>query len=161
MTRPAPRVARFATPLGPMTAVADGQAVLALRFGAPRGEGSPDALLRRFEQELFAYFAGELRDFQTPFAPAGTPFQRRVWDALRQVPFGETRSYAAIAGAIGAPTATRAVGAANGANPIAIAIPCHRVVRTGGALGGYTGGIDFKRRLLEHEAQAAGAVLFK
>jgi len=155
-----PAVARIDSPLGPLTVVAENGAVTRLDFGATAEATAEDAVLERLAEELAAYFAGELSEFVTPLAPAGTPFQRRVWDELLRVPLGETRSYAAIARALGDPAATRAVGAANGANPIALAIPCHRVVRTGGALGGYGGGLERKRWLLEHEARVAGSRLF-
>ena len=101
---------------------------------------------------LRAYFAGDLQALETlTVDPMGTPFQLRVWTALRSVPAGRTASYSDIANAIGAPTATRAVGAANGANPIAIVVPCHRIIGSGGSLVGYGGGLERKRWLLEHE----------
>ncbi|TWU00565.1 Methylated-DNA--protein-cysteine methyltransferase [Botrimarina colliarenosi] len=152
----------IATPLGPMTAVADESALKSLQFGATPEATAACAgkVLSQIEAELAAYFAGELTDFETPVAPEGTPFQLRVWRELQQIPCGETRSYAAIANALGDPKATRAVGTANGANPIAIIVPCHRVIRTGGALGGYAGGLDAKRWLLDHERQHVGQLLF-
>lgn len=152
----------YATPLGPMTATADADAVRSLRFTpAATADGSrPCAPLEQLEAELTAYFAGELTEFTSPLDPEGTDFQRRVWDELLRVPFGETRSYATIARALGDPAATRAVGTANGANPLAIVVPCHRVVRTGGALGGYAGGLEAKRWLLDHERRCAGVTLF-
>jgi methylated-DNA-[protein]-cysteine S-methyltransferase len=101
--------------------------------------------------QLAAYFAGERDAFTVPLAPRGTPFQHRVWAALARIPFGETRTYADIARAIGAPAAVRAVGAANGRNPLSIIVPCHRVIGTGGKLTGYAGGVDAKRWLLAHE----------
>ena len=102
--------------------------------------------------ELAAYFAGARRVFTVPLDPAGTPFQRRVWEALRSIPYGKTASYGAIAAQIGNPRAARAVGMANHCNPIPILIPCHRVVGAGGELTGYAGGLEIKRRLLELEA---------
>jgi methylated-DNA-[protein]-cysteine S-methyltransferase len=103
-----------------------------------------------------AYLDGDLRALDAvPVDARGTPFQEAVWRALRDIPPGETRSYADIAKSVGAPRATRAVGAANGQNPVSIVLPCHRVVRTGGELGGYGGGIERKRWLLAHEARAA------
>lgn len=102
--------------------------------------------------QLREYFAGARSEFDLPLAPRGTAFQRQVWEALRPIPHGTTTSYGAIAGSIGRPTASRAVGAANGRNPIAIVVPCHRVVGSTGALTGYGGGIDRKRWLLWHEA---------
>ena len=101
---------------------------------------------------LRAYFAGDLHALdRLSVDPIGTTFQRRVWTALRTVKAGLTVSYADIANAIGAPTSTRAVGAANGANPIAIVVPCHRIIGSGGSLVGYGGGLERKRWLLEHE----------
>lgn len=101
---------------------------------------------------LRTYLAGEAVDPTTlPVDPAGTPFQRRVWEALRRIPRGEVRSYAAVANEIGSPRGMRAVGAANGKNPICIVVPCHRVVEAGMRLGGYTGGLHLKRFLLELE----------
>ena len=103
--------------------------------------------------QLAEYFAGERRAFDLVLAPHGTPFQLRVWRALETIPFGETTTYGAIARAIGAPAASRAVGAANGRNPIAIVVPCHRVIGSSGALVGFGGGLPRKRTLLELEAR--------
>ncbi len=100
-----------------------------------------------------AYFAGELREFQLPLDMRGTDFQLRVWRQLRTIPYGETRSYSEIARAIQAPNAVRAVGAANGANPISIVVPCHRVIGSSGKLVGYGGGLALKKRLLDLERQ--------
>lgn len=102
--------------------------------------------------QLREYFAGTRATFDLPLAPRGTAFQRQVWEALRPIPFAMTTSYGAIAASIGRPTASRAVGAANGQNPIAIVVPCHRVVGSTGALTGYGGGMARKRWLLDHEA---------
>ncbi len=107
--------------------------------------------------QLTAYFAGMLRAFDLPLDPRGTPFQRRVWDAVAAVPYGETRSYGEIARAIGQPLAVRAVGAANGANPLALIIPCHRIIGSDGKLHGYGGGLDTKRQLLALERGARHA----
>lgn len=109
--------------------------------------------------QLAAYFAGELTDFQLELGVHGTAFQRRVWSALRTIPFGETRSYGEIAEQIGAPGAARAVGLANGRNPIAIVVPCHRVIGAGGCLTGYGGGLDRKRSLLALEMRRNSATL--
>ena len=104
---------------------------------------------------LQAWFAGDLRAFDgLSITTGGTEFQRRVWAALRDIPAGETRSYGQLAAAIGQPTAVRAVGLANGANPVGIVTPCHRVIGAGGALTGYAGGVERKRWLLEHERAA-------
>lgn len=103
------------------------------------------------KKELVAYFKGKLQSFQTLCHAQGTPFQQCAWDALRQIPFGQTRSYKAQAISLGNPSACRAVGGANNANPIAIVIPCHRVINADGKLGGYAGGLEKKIWLLEHE----------
>ena len=129
----------------------------------PGGPGTADAprpvldetpLLREARDQLDAYFAGSLTAFDLPLAPAGTPFQQQVWRALCAIPYGETRTYAQVAARIGLPAACRAVGGANNRNPIAIVIPCHRVVGAGGMLTGYAGGLDVKRYLLDLEAQS-------
>ncbi len=119
----------------------------------PAGVHRGHALLKAAKQQLAEYFAGERAAFELPLAPAGTAFQLRVWQALRGIPAGETRSYGEIAAGIGQPSASRAVGAANGANPIGIIVPCHRVVGADGKLTGYAGGLDRKRWLLAHEAR--------
>lgn len=147
----------IATPLGPMLARSDGHALRALTFlDAPAAADAPTppaahAILDRLEVELAAYFAGTLRAFTIPFAPVGTPFQHAVWNALVQIPAGRTRSYAAVAAAIGRPSATRAVARANATNPLAIVIPCHRVIGRDGTLTGYAGGLNRKQRLLDLE----------
>lgn len=106
-------------------------------------------------QQLGEYWAGERTSFELVLAPAGTDFQRRVWQALREIPYGETRTYGWIAAAVGQPTAVRAVGLANSRNPLSILVPCHRVVGSSGALTGYAGGVERKRFLLDHESGAA------
>jgi O-6-methylguanine DNA methyltransferase len=123
-------------------------------FELPIVPGS-NALLAQLKRELGEYFAGARRVFDVPLAAPGTPFQRRVWDALRAIPYGETRSYTEIARAAGSPRAVRAVGSANGSNRLAILLPCHRVVASNGALAGYAGGEWRKRKLLEHERGVA------
>jgi methylated-DNA-[protein]-cysteine S-methyltransferase len=110
-------------------------------------------LLREAVRQLRAYFDGALRQFTLPLDLQGTPFQLRVWRELQTIPFGEFRTYAGIAQAIGAPRAVRAVGAANGANPIAIVVPCHRVIGSSGKLVGYGGGLPLKKRLLDIESR--------
>lgn len=156
-----PPAATIETPLGSLWVVASGRGLRALSFdpvraGEDEGEASAD-LLRACREQLAAYFGGALRRFDLPLDPVGTPFQRRAWQALRDIPFGETRSYAAQAAAIGRPSAARAVGAANARNPLAIVVPCHRVVGAGGRLVGYAAGLERKRALLELEgAQPAG-----
>ncbi len=163
----------FVTPLGPEALASDGRALLALEFGRPEEHLLPrlrerlaGASLREgadplgLSSRVHAYFAGALDALaECPVDGGGTPFQRRVWAALRGIPAGRTESYAALAVRVGAPGASRAVGRANGRNPIAIAVPCHRVVASDGSLSGYAGGVARKRWLLEHEgalpAQAA------
>ncbi|HET8655544.1 MAG TPA: methylated-DNA--[protein]-cysteine S-methyltransferase [Longimicrobiaceae bacterium] len=156
----------LSSPVGPLLAEYDAEAVTGLRFwrqGAhppagtidapPRG----DALGARLERELDEYFAGARREFSVPLRPGGTDFQRSVWAALRRVAYGETRSYGEIARELGRPGASRAVGQANGRNPIPILIPCHRVLAADGGIGGYMGdwgageGVALKRWLLTHE----------
>lgn len=123
---------------------------VATRTGDRRAEQHLDVA----ERELEAYFAGALRSFDTLLDPTGTPFQRGVWAALCRIPFGQTRSYAQLAEMVGNPAAVRAVGRANGANPLWIIVPCHRVIGSDGSLTGYAGGIETKRRLLSHEGVA-------
>lgn len=154
------------SPLGPLHLLASDDGLCALRFpvrafAAPAApeEPNPEALergarhplLAEAQAQLTAYFAGRLDRFDLPLRPQGTEFQRLTWEALRAIPFGETRSYADVALAIGRRTATRAVGAANGQNPIAIVVPCHRVVGKDGSLTGFGGGLPAKRFLLAHE----------
>jgi methylated-DNA-[protein]-cysteine S-methyltransferase len=136
------------------------RSTLGRRFGGEPVEEVDDALALR--DRFGAYLAGHLRELDSfEVDTGGTPFQRAVWAALRRIPAGTTCSYTDLARAVGAPNAVRAVGAANGANPVAVIIPCHRVVRSDGSLGGYGGGLDRKRWLLEHEKAAlpAGARL--
>ena len=103
--------------------------------------------------QLQAYFAGALREFELPLAAEGTPFQKEVWSALLDIPYGETISYGELAERLGKPGAARAVGLANGRNPLPIVVPCHRVIGSDGSLTGYGGGIDIKRALLDHETR--------
>ena len=109
------------------------------------------ALLHRAEQQLGEYFAGSRRSFDLPLAPQGTPFQREVWEALAAIPYGETSSYGQLAARVGRPSASRAVGAANGRNPLPIVLPCHRVIGANGALTGFGGGLPTKQFLLKLE----------
>jgi methylated-DNA-[protein]-cysteine S-methyltransferase len=125
---------------------------LAARFpGTPFRHDERDPVLAAAAGQLAEYAEGRRRAFDVPVRLEGTAFQRRVWDALAQIPFGQTRSYQDIAVAIGRPGASRAVGQANHCNPVAPIIPCHRVITSTGRLGGYGGGMDLKRSLLEHE----------
>lgn len=160
-------VNRVDSPLGPLLIAADDEAIRLIEFASEErserqlarvseqiGQAAIERdspLLARLVEELDAYFAGSLTQFTVPWRTCGTAFQQRVWRELAKVPCGQTRSYAAMARAIGQPKAVRAVGTANGANPISIVLPCHRIVRSGGALGGYGGGLDRKRWLLDHE----------
>jgi methylated-DNA-[protein]-cysteine S-methyltransferase len=144
------------TPMGRFSLFADGGALVGLYFPdrAPAlaaREGAGEAVLDRARAELDEYFAGQRTSFDLPLAPRGTAFQRTVWEALCAIPFGTTRSYGALAAAVGRPKASRAVGAANGQNPIAIVIPCHRVIGADGSLTGFGGGMDRKEWLLRHE----------
>ena len=140
------------SPLGPLTVAARDGAIVALLFSGSASRGPAGGVLDEAARQLDEYFAGARRVFDLPLALAGTPFQQRVWQALRGIPCGRTRSYGEIACALG--TAPRAVGGACRANPTPIIVPCHRVVAAGGGLGGFSGGegCDTKRRLLEHEA---------
>jgi methylated-DNA-[protein]-cysteine S-methyltransferase len=111
-------------------------------------------VLVQAERELREYFAGDRRSFTVPLDPAGTDFQKRVWQALTEIPFGQTRTYAQLARRLGNANATRAVGAANGRNPLSIIAPCHRVIGASGHLTGFAGGLEAKRFLLTHESAA-------
>ena len=152
------RSLHLATPVGPVTLTATDEAVIGLRFGTAVPEGSvpvPEEeaapLLREAAAQLREDFAGARRAFTLPLAPVGTEFQQRVWKALRTIPCGETRTYKQIAEQIGRNRAYRAVGMANNRNPIAILIPCHRVIGHDGRLTGYAGGLGIKERLLDLE----------
>ncbi len=155
------------TPLGPMLAISDDQALYLIEFVDRRGlekeierlrkktkllivPGKPNPI-KQIEGELERYFSGKIQEFKTPLFLLGSPFQKRVWQELQKIPKGETRSYAEIARAIGKPSAFRAVALGNGANQFAIVIPCHRVINSNGDLGGYGGGIKRKEWLLNHE----------
>jgi methylated-DNA-[protein]-cysteine S-methyltransferase len=143
------------SPIGPLTLLSDGESLTGVHFAGfePPSDARlvVDSVLETARHQLDEYFAAQRSAFDLPLAPAGTPFQRRVWAALLDIPFGETWSYAALARAIGKPSATRAVGAANGANPIAVVVPCHRVVGADGSLTGFGGGLDRKRFLISLE----------
>lgn len=151
------KIAHIVTAFGPMVMAGDEEAIWGLSFGTtvPSPYKSLSlgftAPLKLLEKELDSYAQGRLRTFKTPYKLKGTPFQQRVWGALTTIPFGETRSYGDLASFLGCPTAYRAVGNANGANPLAILIPCHRVIHKDGTLGGYAGGLAYKEKLLAHE----------
>jgi methylated-DNA-[protein]-cysteine S-methyltransferase len=155
------------SPIGPLTLVAAEGKLTGLymdtpRSGSRRQEPTAETLglpgdpagepFATVADQLAAYFAGRLTEFSLPLAPAGTPFQRRVWAGLREIPYGKTWSYGQLAGQLGNPAAVRAVGLANGRNPIAVVIPCHRVIGSDGSLTGYGGGLHRKRYLLDLEA---------
>jgi len=147
------------SPVGKLTLISNGEALTVLEFEAPRYPAKPappgdDAIITKTRKQLDAYFAGKLKAFDLPLAPEGTAFQQRVWAALLKIPYGATRSYGQQAVTIGSPKAVRAVGLANGRNPIAIIIPCHRVIGANGSLTGYGGGMERKRLLLDLEQGA-------
>lgn len=141
----------YDSPIGPMTLVQEGEVLARLDFDVPSQPEEVTPLLLEACRQLREYFAGERKVFALPLAPEGTAFQKKVWAALRDIPWGETRSYGDIARAIGKPTACRAVGMANGRNPLPIFIPCHRVIGTNGSITGYSGGLEKKRFLLRLE----------
>jgi methylated-DNA-[protein]-cysteine S-methyltransferase len=150
--------ASLATPIGPLAVTADAAGIVAVRFVpalVPPDTLAP-ACLGQALAELAAYFAGRLTAFTVPLRPRGTPFQRAVWDELVAIPYGRTVSYRALAAAVGNPAAVRAVGAANGRNPLPILIPCHRVIGADGSLTGYAGGIEKKQWLLALEQKFGG-----
>lgn len=168
------------TPIGPLLLVAEEDGLREIRFGGGRkprvpsdgeevGEtslsgGAGSAAERKVVDEaraqLAAYFAGRLREFDLPLAPRGSPFELQVWRALLEIPYGTTCSYSEIARRLGAPTASRAVGAANGRNPLPIVVPCHRVIGADGSLTGYGGGLETKRYLLRLEGALQDTDLF-
>ena len=151
------------TSIGALLVAGDDNAVIEIHFAGATPEPEwirDDAALDDATSQLRAYFAGDRCAFELLLAPRGTEFQQSVWRALRQIPYGETTTYAKIAEQIGRPSAVRAVGAANGANPIPIVIPCHRVIGSSGSMTGFGGGIDVKRQLLALEARKAGRTLF-
>ncbi len=153
------RHAFLSTPIGPLLLVTNGRALTRIAFDPPRPTeltdiGEPeesDPLLQRACMQLEEYFDGRRTDFDLPLEPSGTPFQLRVWQALREIPCGETRSYGAIAARIGRPSASRAVGMANGRNPLPVVVPCHRVIGANGSLTGFGGGLPRKEALLSLE----------
>ncbi len=148
------------SPIGPLTLVADGDALAGLYMAEHRHRPVIDAprddsVLPRVREQLAAYFARELKEFDVPLGVAGSPFQQAVWAALTTIPYGESWSYGQLAAAVGRPGAARAVGLANGRNPVSIVVPCHRVVGSSGSLTGYGGGLERKRWLLDHEGGRA------
>jgi methylated-DNA-[protein]-cysteine S-methyltransferase len=145
------------SPVGPLGLIASDDALIAIDFDAAAGasDDRDHPLLARARRQLSEYFAGSRSVFDLPLAPEGSQWQRAVWTALGAIPFASTLSYAEIARALGRPKAARAVGAANGKNPIPIVIPCHRVIGADGSLTGYGGGIEKKRWLIAHERNPA------
>ncbi len=155
------RYSTYASPIGELLLVGDGDALSGLYFPDGSKAAAPDRRWTRDDgtfaatrRELEAYFGGELRRFTIPLAPRGTPFQLRVWQALQDIPYGTTTTYGKLAARLGDVRATRAVGMANGSNPIAIVIPCHRVIGADGRLTGYGGGMPRKQWLLALEGLA-------
>jgi methylated-DNA-[protein]-cysteine S-methyltransferase len=149
------------SPVGPLLLTSDGTALTRLLFDAEPDPGwstEPCDLLDRATTQLGEYFRGERTGFDLPLEPAGTPFQRVVCEALRGIPYAETINYGQLATRVGNPRASRAVGLANGRNPISIVVPCHRVIGTNGSLTGYGGGLDRKRTLLDLERRTTGDV---
>jgi methylated-DNA-[protein]-cysteine S-methyltransferase len=150
------------SPIGPLTLTSNGSSLTGVYF---EGRGVPpvhdpdwerdDSRLRAATEQLEQYFAGELTAFKLPLSPQGTPFQRKVWDALVRIPFATTLSYGELASQIGVPGAARAVGQANGSNPLAVIVPCHRVIGSNGRLTGYGGGEERKRWLLNFERRVS------
>ena len=141
------------TPIGALTLVEEDGALAEVRFGkrCDDGEISDTPLLQQAVRELSEYFSGQRKAFTVPLAPKGTPFQQKCWQALLQIPYGQTRTYGQQAAMIGNPKACRAVGMGNNRNPLPIFIPCHRVVGANGALTGYAGGLNIKEKLLQIE----------
>jgi methylated-DNA-[protein]-cysteine S-methyltransferase len=152
------------SPVGPLTLVAEDGKLTSLFMDAQRHAPDPasfgepadpaDEPFASAAAQLAAYFAGQLTEFDLPLAPSGTPFQLQVWEALQQIPYGSTMSYGQLADKLGRRNASRAVGLANGRNPISIVVPCHRVIGSDGSLTGYGGGLDRKQFLLGLEQGA-------
>jgi methylated-DNA-[protein]-cysteine S-methyltransferase len=147
------------SPIGELFVAGDGESLGILYMNdandyshAYDGRTLDKQALQPVADQLDAYFAGERQDFDIKLNPAGTPFQRSVWNALTEIPYGETRTYGEIAAAVGQPQAARAVGTANNRNPIAVIVPCHRVIGANGSLVGYAGGLGRKEKLLELES---------
>jgi len=150
-----PSIVTVESPVGPLSITASDGALRSLQLGGTlarvEGARADEAVAHSAAEQLEAYFEGALRAFDVPLAPSGTAFQRAVWEQLTRIPYGTVASYGAVAGRVGKPSASRAVGAANRSNPIAIIVPCHRVIGANGALTGYAGGVWRKEWLLKHE----------
>ena len=143
------------SPLGPLLLGSDGEALTLINFQAGEGAMAPRPAWRKAgapfaeaKRQLRGYFAGEVTRFELPLAPRGTPFQLKVWEALREIPYGKTRTYGQLAVQLGMPTGSRAVGSANGRNPLPVVVPCHRVIGADGSLTGFYGGLQLKQALL-------------
>ncbi|MGC2323493.1 MAG: methylated-DNA--[protein]-cysteine S-methyltransferase [Terriglobales bacterium] len=153
---------RIESPVGPLLLVVSDRGLVALEFPGGRiREGWVESAEKTapYARQMDEYFSGRRRCFDLPLDLRGTEFQQRCWQELLKIPYGETRSYADIARSIGNPAAVRAVGLANGQNPIAIIVPCHRVIGSDGSLTGYGGGLETKRRLLELEGALSGSLV--
>ncbi len=154
------------SPIGPLRIIASDAGIRAVlwpkepegrvRLDEPVRPAGEHPIARATARQLTEYFAGERTEFDLPLDPTGTEFQQACWSALRRIPYGATAGYAEQAAMIGKPTAARAVGAADGRNPISIIVPCHRVVASDGSLTGFAGGLEIKRWLLDHEAEHRG-----
>lgn len=160
----------LASPISELLLTSDGESLTGLylqgqkHFPTQTADWKEFAALDLFieaEKQITAYFACQRQPFDLPLNPIGTAFQKQVWEQLRHIPYGETVSYGILARQVGVPTASRAVGAANGRNPIAIVVPCHRVIATNGRLTGYAGGIDRKHWLLQHEQAKIDSILMQ
>jgi methylated-DNA-[protein]-cysteine S-methyltransferase len=154
--------AAYQSPIGTLILTFQGEAISGLSMSSSMdaesaashfGKGHGSGLIRETRRQLDAYFQGDRLDFDLPLKLVGTSFQQQVWQELSKIPFGSAISYIELARRVGRPTGSRAVGQANGRNPIALMVPCHRVIAADGGLGGYGGGLDRKRWLLEHEAE--------
>jgi methylated-DNA-[protein]-cysteine S-methyltransferase len=144
----------FTAPVGRIIVIADDEAVTRIELSAkhrPKGKPAYNSVLTRAEKQLAEYFAGQREEFDLLLKPEGTAFQKKVWEALKRIPFGQTRTYGQIAKAVKSPAASRAVGAACGRNPLPIVVPCHRVIGSSGSLTGFGGGLAMKEWLLKHE----------
>lgn len=162
------RFKRFTTALGPLLATANDLGITGIYFVGQRHEvdiagdwreDRDDPVLTECARQLGEYFDAKRREFDLPLAAAGSDFQQRVWRAIARIPFGETISYAELARRAGAPGSARAAGAATGHNPLAVVVPCHRVIGSDGSLTGYAGGLERKTRLLEIEGALAGTLV--
>jgi methylated-DNA-[protein]-cysteine S-methyltransferase len=148
---------QFSSTVGPLTLEGDEQVLTRVGFGAATAPQGDAAAVASAAIQLEQYFAGERTEFELEVELGGTPFERRVWDEVRAIPFAEVATYAEIARRIGRPGASRAVGRANARNPVAVIVPCHRVVGSDGSLTGYAGGLEMKRALLDLERACARA----